>query len=149
MKVNRASCRIKIIRKQEGIILDNNNKLLFGKFLGEIFRLQKNSGISQVSDGRIYGLLNGIEESIDETLNSLELVETRKINIVCDYLEPYYQNEKSLDELPSFLNMRMELERQGINHGTLITILKYLKANDRYTLEIDRLGNYNLNDYDI
>lgn len=125
------------------------DKYFYGKLLGEIYRIQNKLGLQTASEGRIFGLLNGVEEAIDEELNGLQRIEKHKVDTVCDYFDPYYKGEKQLDEMPSLLEFRLELERHGVNESDLITIFKYLKANDRYTLEIDELGNYELNDYDL
>ena len=52
------------------------DKILFGKILGEIYRLQdKNGVVNGVASGRIYGLLNGFEEAINEELSSIGCVQ--------------------------------------------------------------------------
>lgn len=120
------------------------DKYFYGKLLGEIYRIQNKLGLQTASEGRIFGLLNGVEEAIDEELNGLQRIEKHKVDTVCDYFDPYYKGEKQLDEMPSLLEFRLELEPHGVNESDLITIFKYLKANDRYTLEIDELGNYEI-----
>jgi hypothetical protein len=127
----------------------DENKLIFGKILGEIYRLQRKQGICQASEGQIFGLLNGIDEALNTEFENLNLISNSKVSQVCDYLDPYYRGERDLDEIPSFQEMKMDLERIGINHTNLIIILKYLYSNERYTMEIEKLGNFKLSDYDI
>lgn len=117
--------------------------------LGEVYRIQKSIGLSTASEGRIFGLLNGLEESIDEELNTLQEINKEKVDAVRDYLDPYYQKKLPLSELPNQTEVRLELEKARITEGEFTTILKYLKANNMYTLEIDKLGNYSLNEHDL
>lgn len=128
--------------------MDKELQLTFGKLLGEMYRIQKEQGIARVDDGRIFGLLNGVEEAISSELNGTPFISNEQIEIVSDYLSPYWSQEKSLDEL-SDLSMRMDLERKGINEGDLYIILKYLKSTGRFEVEIDKLGSYQINKYDI
>lgn len=129
--------------------MERELKLTLGKLFGEIYRIQKKQEISQKSDAQIFGLLNGIEEAIETELESLNFISSEQVSVVRDALDPYYRQEKSLDDMPSFLNFRMGLERKGVSHSELLDILKYLKASGSYTTEIDKLGNHNLSDYDV
>lgn len=129
--------------------MDNELKLVLGKMLGETYRIQKEQGIVQVDDGRIFGLLNGFEEAIESEFDELEFISKQQIDIVADYFDPYWKEEKSIDEMPSFLQVRMDLEKKDITHARLINIFKYLKATDRFNTEIDKLGDYKLSNHDI
>ncbi|MEC1155034.1 hypothetical protein [Cytobacillus horneckiae] len=129
--------------------MDQELKLALGKLFGEVYRIQKQQGICQISDSRIFGLLNGVEEELEGELGNLGFINREQVSIVCDQLDPFYKQEKSLKEMPSFLEFRMELEKHGISHSRLIDILKYLKSSGSYTTEIDKLGNFKLSDYDI
>jgi hypothetical protein len=129
--------------------MDSELKLVLGKMLGEVYRVQRAQGICQVPDSKIFGLLNGVEEALDSEFENLSVISNSQISVVCDHLDPYFKGEKPIEEMPSFLNFRMELEQHGISHSKLIDILKYLHASGSYTEEIDRLGNFKLSDYDI
>lgn len=124
--------------------MNDELKITLGKLLGETYRVQKEQGIARVDDGRIYGLLNGFEEAIESEFGELDLISNEQISIVSDYLMPYYNGEKSTEDLPNFLHLRMDLERQGISHGRLIQIFKYLKATSRFNVEIDKCGGFEL-----
>lgn len=129
--------------------MDSELKLVLGKMLGEVYRIQRAQGICQISDSRIFGLLNGIEEEVEAEINGLESISKSQVEVVRDYLTPYYNKEIDLEELPSFLHARLELEREGISHSDLIIILKYLKSKNSYVEEIDRWGDFSLSNYDI
>jgi hypothetical protein len=122
-------------------IVDTELKLILGKLLGETYRIQKAQGNLEISDSKIFGLVNGIEEAIETELDQLELISNKQMAIVMNYLDQYYNGDK---ELPTFVNVRLALEQKGISHGTLIDIFKYLKAGSRYNSVIDKLGNYEL-----
>ena len=130
--------------------MDNELKLFLGKLFGEIYKIQKKQGVCDKSETRIFGLLNGFEEEIRSEFEGLNFYSQDKVNAVCDKLHPYYTKEKNINDMPSFLQFRMELEHESrINHTEVIDILKYLYSKNAYQLEIDRLGNFRLNENDL
>ncbi|WP_406595186.1 hypothetical protein [Bacillus velezensis] len=130
--------------------MDNELRLSLGKLFGEIYRIQKQQGMCDKSDNRIFGLLNGFEEELKSEFEGLNFYSEDKVNAVCDKLNPYYTNEKDISEMPPFSQFRLELEHEsGIKHTEVIDILKYLYSKSAYQLEIDRLGNFKLNENDI
>lgn len=114
-------------------------KLFFAKLLGEIYRIQKSQGIYNGTDGRIYGLLNGVETDVESEVGNLGFISETEIGKVCDVFDPFYKEEKSLDEIPSSKEIQLSLEKYGISEGQFITILEYLYLNDRYTVEIEKI----------
>ena len=130
--------------------MEQETKLVFGKILGEIYRVQKQQGICQVSDATLFGLLNGFEEAIDGELSDLGFITQAEVELVADYFDPYWKQEKNLDEMPNYKTVEMDIERQGIRPAKFGKILKYLYARERFTVEIDKLGrSFKLSDYDI
>lgn len=130
--------------------MDNELKLTLGKLFGEIYKIQKAQGVCNISESRIFGLLNGFEEEIKLEFEELNFYSEDKVNAVCDKLQPYYTQEKELNDMPTFLQFRMELEHEsGITHSEVIDILKYLNSKNAYELEIKKLGNFKLDKVDI
>lgn len=130
--------------------MEQETKLAFGKILGEMYRIQKEQGIAQVSDATIFGLLNGFEESIDGQFSDLGYISKAEVELVADYFAPYWKQEKSLDEMPNYKSVEMSLERKNIHPAKFAQILKYLYANERFVPEIDQLGrSFKLSEYDI
>lgn len=126
------------------------DKLALAKVLGEIYRVQKEQGICQVSDHTIYGLLNGFEQSINSELVHLGYISEAEVELVADYFDPYWKHEQSIEDLPGYKTVEMDLERKGIRPAKFHQILKFLYANDRYTTEIDKLGrSMALSSYDV
>lgn len=118
--------------------MERDVQLALGKILGEIYRVQKEQGICEVSDARIMGLLNGFQQALESELEDLDYFSNEEVNVVADYLKPYWTGEKAMSELPTLVEARLELERKGVSHGRLLTILEYLHANGRYTTEIKK-----------
>ncbi|WP_155922176.1 hypothetical protein [Bacillus sp. EB01] len=129
--------------------MDKELKLALGKILGEIYRIQKAQEIDSVSDSRLFGLLNGFEEAIDSELGNLQFISDEDVKKVTDELAPYWNGERDIEEIPSFMTFRMDLERKGISHSKVVDILKYLKADGRFQTEIERLGTFNLGGHDL
>lgn len=120
--------------------MNEKARLVAGKLLGEMYAIQREIGICQVSDGRIYGLINGIEEEIEEEIGGLSLLSKQKVKLVCDELDPYYQEERPMEELNK-LEVRLKVERKGVSEGEFYTILDYLKSKNMYTVEINKMNN--------
>ncbi|AKG34669.1 hypothetical protein [Paenibacillus durus] len=114
-------------------------KLIFAKLLGEMYRIQKSQGIYNGTDGRIFGLLNGVEEDVESEISNLGFISREDIAKFCDVFDPYYKGEKSLDEIPSSKEIQLSLENEGISESKFITILEYLYLNGSYTLEIEKI----------
>ncbi|MFD2640021.1 hypothetical protein [Piscibacillus salipiscarius] len=77
------------------------------------------------------------------------MISQSHVSLVMDELDPYYKQEKPLEEMPDFTEFRLSMERKGINYMMLVNILKYLKSKGAYELEIDKLGNFKINEFDI
>lgn len=119
--------------------MERELQVALGKILGETYKIQKEQGICNVTDGLIFGLLNGFQDALDSQFANADYFSVDEVEKVADVLSPYWSQEKDIEDMPSFLAFRMSLEREGISHGRLLTILKYLRANDRFSTEIDKL----------
>lgn len=132
--------------------MEHDLKLALGQIKGEIYRLQKAQGISNVSDGHIYGLLNGIEEAIDNELAELEvedLISNHKVEAIRNLLEEFISKDKDVTE--AFANtFRLMAERKyDISQTECTKILKYLRAKGEYEEILSQVGSYELNKYDF
>ena len=112
----------------------------------------------QVSDARIYGLLNGVEEAIDEEIEKIGYVSNRDISAVCDVLDEYYQDWDKVSKLDGFYEVEDKLRNKGIGRSKAIRILKYLYASNRYNDLIDKFDSpkspveakkFKLKEYDL
>ena len=125
--------------------MDQDTKIMFGKLLGEIYRTQEmmKKGGSNESRDQVYGLLCGIESVIDEQLERVGFVSSEKMNAVEEVLAPIWEDEEKLSKFKGYYDIEHDLERRGVSRGEAIVILKYLKANGRFTDVIDRMDTTN------
>lgn len=123
--------------------MDKETKLLFGKVLGEIFRLQKATGkISPgASDAQIYGLLNGFEETVDDVVERMGGISTEKMKAVMDVIEPIWSNEERLSKFKGYYDIEGKLASKGVDRSDAISIFTYLKANHQFTQLIQKMDS--------
>ncbi|MBH8609109.1 hypothetical protein [Thermoactinomyces sp. CICC 10521] len=140
--------------------MDRETKILFGKLLGEIYRVQKYmpNNVCHVGDQTIYGLLNGMESVIDEEIEKIGFISADDQKNLEDILYKYYQDENLLEQFIGYYQIENDLKKHGISRDKAIRILKYLYADGRYTNVIDKMNSngspveckkFNLDDYDI
>lgn len=107
-------------------------KQLLARALGEIYRLQQRLDISvPVSDGVVYGLLNGVERAVQEVLNDDPLTK-QDSDAAEQFLQQIYNDEKKLAALQGFYDIERELEAMGIDRGKAIALLTYLHNNNQF-----------------
>jgi len=121
--------------------MDKDTKLLLGKTLGEIFRIQRSlDDVScSANDALIYGLLNGFEDSIEEVLEDVGYISSEKVQCVMDILEPIWSDQDKLLNFKGYYDIEPELKNNDVSRGAAIRILKYLKANNQFTEIIDKM----------
>lgn len=120
---------------------DQLTKVAFGKILGEIYRLQRASGVPvPVDQGRVYGLLNGIEQAIDEELTSVGFISNAQVLHAQVVLDKYFYDEDKLDAFEGFYDIEAELERGGVDRSVAIPILTYFLASRRYVDLIEKMN---------
>lgn len=73
--------------------MEHEMKLALGRIIGNLYKIQREQGVN-VSEAKVFGLLNGFQEEIDNELDNLEFYSNEKINLVCDELDPYYKHKK-------------------------------------------------------
>lgn len=119
------------------------DKYQFGKLIGEVYRIQNRQGYSPVSEGRIYGLLNGIETAIDDEINSLSPISNEELESVMNIFAPYWNDEEKLEEITGYYDLEDQFTAAGLSRGTMIKILTYFKANRQYDAIIDKFNSGN------
>lgn len=140
--------------------MKNESKLLLGKLLGELYRIQRSSSevSCPASDGQIYALLNGFEDAVNEELESIGFVSSDKVKSVMDILEPIWIDPEKLSKFKGFYDIERDLEDRGVDRSDAIRILKYLKANHQFTeiiAKMDTSGSpsecrkFELSDWDV
>lgn len=125
--------------------MDKETKVLLGKLLGEIYRIQKRMPDLDcgASEDKIYGLLNGFESEIDDEIKSIGFVSKDDVAKVASVLDEYHHNPEKLEQLTGFYDIERKLERLGINRAKAKTILTWFNAGDRYTNVIQKMNSTN------
>ena len=141
---------------------DKKNKILFGKILGEIYRLQKSFSFGNasysVSNARLYGLLNGIEREINSEIQEIGFISEEEVSAVESILTEYLEDANKLKTLKGYQDLEKPFKQKKIKKSVAITILKYLYTQSRFSPIIEQLDNTNspiefqnfeLDEYDI
>ncbi len=94
--------------------MDDEVKVLFGRILGEILRMQRLNGSQtyREPDYKIYGLINGIESVIDEYINPL--VTNEQERILVETLNSYVDRP---DDFEGYYTIENELRDRGFGDG--------------------------------
>ena len=120
----------------------DNNKLLLGKILGEIYRLQTNSNVPcSAGPERIYGLLNGIEMEVAEEIDGIGFISTEQIKAASHILDKIFSDDAKLAEFKGFYNIESELDNAGIDRMTAIRIFTYFSAAGRFTSVLKKMSS--------
>jgi transcriptional regulator with XRE-family HTH domain len=119
-------------------------KLIFGKLLGELYRIQNKLEIATSgATDRIFGLLRGIEECIDEELDNLSLISNEKISAIREILDEIDSDEERREGFKGYYDIRSAIEARGITRYESIQIIKYLKISNQF---VELIGKMNSND---
>jgi hypothetical protein len=118
-------------------------KIMFGKILGEIYRIQSRKGYCYVGKGTVYGLLNGFESVIDEEIERIGHVTNEELRAVVNVLNEYHKDQSKFNALSGYYDIEDTLDELEISRSKAITILTYLYANRRFTDVIDKFDSQN------
>lgn len=120
------------------------NRLLLAKLLGEIYRIQKHSGMPcAAADAQIYGLLQGFEDVVAEELERIGYVSKDQLSFVIDVLDPIDRDAERLNAFKGFYDIEAELQKGGVDRVAAIRILTYLNANSQFTALIAKMDSSN------
>lgn len=136
----------------------NTNKVLLGKILGEIYRIQKYIFClpCTANDTRVYGLLNGIEQEIDTELKEIGFISNEKLVALETILEEYGK-EENLDS-KNYSELEKKFKQREIDRKKAIVIMKYLYTKGSIAEVIEEMEsldlpiefqNFQLDDYDL
>lgn len=120
------------------------NRLLLAKLLGEIYRIQKQSGVPCVAeDAQIYGLLQGFEDVVDEELARIGYVSKEKLSFVIDVLDSINRDDERVSAFRGFYDIEDELQKGGVDRVAAIRILTFLNANGQFNALIAKMDSSN------
>jgi len=126
---------------------DFNKPLRFalGRIMGEIFRIQKrvDSEMCPCGDADIYGLINGIEESIDRyvpadvTGPEQNIVTKEQFNFMCEILDKYW---KCPEEFGGYYTIESKVEKH-ISRTQALKIFTYLNLSSSYAELMEKMDS--------
>ncbi len=126
---------------------NRENKLLMGRVLGELFRVQRKLGMPcAVGDEDIYGLIAGIEPAIDELLNVRESVDRALVNEVAAALDYFFNHPERLKGFQGYYDLEAQLQERGFvdphgKRGWIMKILDWFAADGRYHELIEKMNS--------
>lgn len=123
--------------------MDQKTKLLLGKVLGEIYRIEKRiqSPMCPADDGQVFGLVNGFETAIDQELESIGFITGEQVDAVADVLEPIFSNPEELERFNGFYDIESELESRGVDRATASVILTYFNMKGQFANVIAKMNS--------
>ena len=122
--------------------MNDENKKVFGKVLGEIYRIQNRLEISNgISSAKIYGLLNGFERTIDEEIENIGWTSDHTQDQVETILDKYFSDEKLLKKFKGYYDIDSELKHENIDRMTAIRVIKMLKEEGRFITLINKMDS--------
>lgn len=121
----------------------DEQKLLFGKILGEIYRLQKRTSDNAcfVSNSTIYGLLNGVERIVDNEIKSIGYVTREEETVLVDILDEYFNDQEKLENFTGYYEIEDKLKSNGIDRSKAKTIITLLNLENRFTDVIKKMDS--------
>ena len=125
--------------------METETKLLLGRILGEIYRLQNSTETVRCpyGPGHVYALLNGFENAVDEELERLGRVSASTVQKVIDVLDPIWSDKEKLDAFKGFYDIEPELIRKGVDRGQAMKVLTYFLANGQFIEIIRKMDTSN------
>jgi hypothetical protein len=118
----------------------DQNKVLLGKILGEIYRIQSRMDIPHgLSKKTIYGLLNGFEVEIEDILQSMGYVSSQQVKAVINVLDSIRSDPQKLNEFKGFYDLEEEVNARGVYREELMSILTYFNANGEFPEFIEKM----------
>ena len=116
--------------------------LFFGKILGELYRIEKKLGMNcSATDGKIVGLLNGIEPVINDEIERVGSISGENLKSVEKVLNEYSTNQGKLCNFKGFYDIEKRLVSEGVDRATAINILKYLNATGQFKEVIGKMDS--------
>lgn len=120
--------------------MDKETKLFLGKILGEIYTLQNHINPDPANKATIYGLLNGIEEEIDQQFE-IRFISNNKTKHVADILEEYFNDPEKEANFQGFYDIEHALKEGGVSRSEARIILTWLNAHGHFTNIIEKMDS--------
>ncbi|QRF33911.1 hypothetical protein [Bacillus safensis] len=121
----------------------DNQLLLQGKILGQIYRIQNRQGYCPVTEATIYGLLNGIESVVKDELEELNFIPDDNLTKLSKILSVYYNDKEKLSEVSGYYDLELDIENAGITREEARQILIYFYARGQFVELINKFNSSN------
>ena len=122
----------------------DQNTLLLGKILAEVYRLQVNTNVPcSAGPERIYGLLNGIEMEVAEEIENIGFISDDQVKAASRILDKIFVDDAKLAEFTGFYDIESELEEAGIDRIAAMKIFTYFAAAGRFTSILNKMNSNN------
>lgn len=109
---------------------------ILARMLGEQFRIQKKLGMAPgATDQDIYGLLIGIDASIDEVADDRDVISRDLVDTVANTLNDIYTDAARRDAFRGYYDLESALQQRGIERDQrwkVIRIVKWLYAAGQF-----------------
>jgi hypothetical protein len=125
--------------------------MFLGRILGEIYRLQRRvePGMVGVEDCTLYGLINGIEEAvdnfvtIDESGEPRDWVANEQLEAMREILRAVEADHERKAAFTGYYDIDERVRSAGLGRGAAIQTLTYLKAGGEFLNLIARMESQN------
>ena len=125
-------------------IMMDDTKLLLGKLLAEVYRLQVNSNIPcSAGPDRIYGLLNGIEMEINGEIEGIGFISNEQVQAASRILDKIFMDDAKLAQFKGFYDIESDLENAGVDRVAAMKIFTYFAAAGRFTSILEKMNSNN------
>jgi hypothetical protein len=135
-----------VVDHRRGDTVDNEMKAALGKIMGEVLRTQRRVApdACNYESGTIYGLLNGVESTIDDVLFPEKFfVSNDEFNVAIRILDSYFVDVPRRNAVKGYNDLAPELERAGLSRGKMSVIITHLKAQRRFVELIEKFDTGN------
>lgn len=140
--------------------MEKETRLLIGKILGEIYRLQQGAENTScpASPSHIYALLHGFEDAISDELEMIGEITSEQLEATADILDQIYSDPEKFEKFKGFYDIEGDLKKRDVSRHHAIKIIKYFKSNHQFIELIDKMDsgsspaecrNFDLREFDL
>jgi hypothetical protein len=117
-------------------------KQILARTLGEVYRIQQHLGVNTpVSDGVVYGLLNGVEDAVLRILQKDPLTKAES-DAAEEFLDKkFYRDSDSMANLKGFYDIEQDLAGLGVDRSKAIALFTYVYNDHRFGEIVEKLNS--------
>ena len=120
--------------------MQKEQKQLFAKIVGEIYKLQTACNMDcDASPATIYGLLNGMEQTINDELEMLGWISENESRLIMAIFAEIYDNNARRRAFKGYDQISAKVKAAGIEKYKVIMIVRQLQMEEIYPEITDRI----------